>query len=114
MELASVTPLILTYNESANLRRTLAALPWARRVVIIDSYSIDDTLTIAAEFANVEVIERKFDNHTSQWNFGLGAIATPWVLTLDADYVCPAELTAELLELKRIILSTSQGFAIVC
>ncbi len=85
--LDDITPLILTWNEAPNLARTLARLGWAREVVIIDSGSTDGTPQIAAQHAGVRVLERRFDNHTSQWNFGVEAVTTPWVLALDADYV---------------------------
>ena len=53
--LADITPVILTYNESANIGRSLERLTWAREVVIVDSGSTDDTLAIAARFPNARV-----------------------------------------------------------
>ena len=41
--LDQVTPLLLTYNEEANISRTLACLHWAQRVVVVDSFSTDAT-----------------------------------------------------------------------
>jgi glycosyltransferase involved in cell wall biosynthesis len=94
--LHDITPLVLTYNEEANLGRTLAALGWARRIVLLDSGSTDDTLAIARRHAQVEVVTRPFDTHARQWNFGLQHVASGFVLTLDADYVLTPELVAEL------------------
>tara|TARA_A100000171_G_scaffold8751_1_gene6494 strand:+ start:574 stop:1422 length:849 start_codon:yes stop_codon:yes gene_type:complete len=99
MNLNEITPLILTYNEQDNLTRTLAALNWAKQIVIVDSGSDDKTLEIASEFANVKLVTRSFDSHTNQWNFGLSKVSTEWVLTLDADYQCTPELVAELRDL---------------
>ena len=96
MQLADVTPLVLTFNEAPNIRRTLENLPWARQIVVLDSGSADETAQIAASFPNVRVVARPFDDHTSQWNFGLDQIETPWTLALDADYVCPPALGQEL------------------
>ncbi len=96
MDLTQVTPLILTYNEQANLKRCLERLTWAGSVVVIDSQSQDQTLEIASAFANVQVIQRQFDCHTNQWNFGLDQIATRWALTLDADYICSSEFIQEI------------------
>jgi len=96
VQLADITPLVLTFNEEPNLDRTLAGLAWARRVVVLDSGSTDRTLGICACYPNVAVITRPFDGHTSQWNFGLEQVTTPWVLTLDADYVLSGECVAEL------------------
>lgn len=96
ISLENITPLILTYNEAPNVGDMLARLKWARRVVVVDSVSTDDTVEIAEQFENVVVLRRPFDDHTTQWNFGLRQVATPWVLALDSDYRCPAELADEL------------------
>jgi len=82
-----ITPLILTWNEEPNLRRCLERLRWAGEVVVLDSGSTDATAAIAAEFPNVRFLVRPFDDHTTQWNFGVDATRTHWVLSLDCDYV---------------------------
>lgn len=94
-----ITPLIITYNEAPNIARTLAALDWARRIVVVDSGSTDGTLDILARFTQVEAVQRPFDDFAGQCNFGLTLIGTPWVLSLDADYLMTPELIAELAEL---------------
>ncbi|MEA2338415.1 MAG: hypothetical protein QOE82_2422 [Thermoanaerobaculia bacterium] len=91
-----ITPLILTRDEEANIGRTLAQLAWAREVVVVDSVSIDDTLAIARTFANVRIVSRAFDAHDVQWRFGVAQVSTPWVLTLDADYVVPEAFVSEI------------------
>jgi glycosyltransferase involved in cell wall biosynthesis len=93
-----ITPLILTYNEAPNIARTLKSVSWARDIVVVDSFSDDDTLEIARSFPQVRVFQRKFDSHRNQWEFGLKEteIATPWVLALDADYVLSDKLIEEL------------------
>src|SRR4029079_8546941 len=96
--LGIITPLILTYNEAPNIGRTLERLSWARDIVVVDSFSDDETLDIARSFSNVRVYQRRFDGHEQQWNFGLQetGIETDWVLALDADYVLTDELVNEL------------------
>ena len=100
--LDQITPLILTYNEAPNIARVLAALRWAKEIVVVDSFSDDETVAIAESFGNVRVVQRRFDNHRNQWEFGLKEtrIATPWVLALDADYVLSNEVIAELKQLR--------------
>ncbi len=93
MSPALITPLILTWNEEANLRRCLERLPWAQRIVVMDSGSTDDTLAICSEFPNVAVIYRAFDSFAGQCNAGLDLIDSEWVLSLDADYLIPSEFT---------------------
>lgn len=91
-----VTPVILTYNEEANLARCLDHLRWAERVVVLDSLSSDGTVSIARSFPNVQLEQRRFDDHTTQWNHGLGLASTGWVLSLDADYMVPDGFPDEL------------------
>ncbi len=91
-----ITPLILTYNEAHNIKRTLAQLTWADRIVVIDSYSTDDTLEILRSHPQVDIFQRKFDDHTNQWNYGLEQVETEWVLSLDADYIVTDLLIDEL------------------
>ena len=89
---AEITPLILTFNEAPNLERVLDRLVWAKRIVVVDSFSTDMTEAVCRKYPQVEFVQRTFDDHTSQWNFGLDQIKTEWVLTLDADYVLGDEL----------------------
>ena len=91
-----IQPLILTYNEAPNIGRTLAKLSWAKRIVVIDSFSNDDTLAILAEYPQVVVYQRQFDDFAHQCNYGLTQITAPWVLSIDADYVLSDELITEL------------------
>ena len=94
--LDQITPLILTYNEEANLSRTLAGLSWARRIVVIDSFSTDATLPLLAKHSQVEVVQRAFDTHATQWNMGLDLIPEGWLLSMDADYVLTPALQQEI------------------
>ena len=96
--LDQITPLVLTYNEAPNIARTLDSLRWAKEVVVVDSFSTDDTAGIAASFPNVRLVQRAFDNHRNQWEFGLKetGIASEWVLALDADYIVTTDFLNEL------------------
>ena len=96
--LSAITPVVLTFNEEPNIGRTLERLPWAKRVVLVDSGSSDRTVEIARGFPNVAVFTRPFDSHREQWTFAVRetGIDTPWVLRLDADYILSDALIAEL------------------
>ncbi|MEL6456995.1 MAG: glycosyltransferase family 2 protein [Cyanobacteria bacterium J06621_15] len=94
--LEKITPLILTYNEASNINRTLQHLTWAKEIVVIDSYSTDKTLEIIKSYPTVEVFQRKFDTHATQWNYGLEQVTSEWILSLDADYVVTDDLITEI------------------
>lgn len=112
--LEQITPVILTFNEEANIARTLARLHWARDIVVVDSHSTDATVAILAQYREVRLFQRAFDSHARQWNFAIDEtdIATDWFLALDADYVLTEELIAELAALQpgRNINGYSAGF----
>jgi glycosyltransferase involved in cell wall biosynthesis len=92
----NLTALLLTYNESPNIERTLSRLTWIDRVIVVDSFSEDDTVEIARSFSNVIVEQRAFDEHTHQWEFGrkIAGEHSKWVISLDSDYY----LTDEIIE----------------
>jgi len=104
----NITPLIITFNEAPNIRRTLDRLVWARRIVVIDSGSTDGTLDILRSYPQVVTIHRPFDNFAGQCNFGLEQVQTPWVLSLDADYELSEALVAEIATLQAD--ETTAGF----
>jgi len=109
--LQDITPVILTFNEAANIRRTLQALSWAKRIVVMDSLSTDDTESICKEFTNIDFIQREFDEHAKQWNAAISQqITTTWTLALDADYVVSDGLIDELSNLAPD--SKTQGFLV--
>jgi len=92
--------MILTFNESPNIGRTLEKLAWAKKILVLDSFSTDNTLEIAQSYPQVRVVQRKFDTFAGQCNFGLEQIQSPWVLSMDADYVLSDELNHELAALR--------------
>jgi glycosyltransferase involved in cell wall biosynthesis len=105
---SGITPLVLTYNEAPNIDRTLAKLRWASRVVVVDSFSTDETEAICARYPNVDLKRRRFDSHAEQWNWGLDQVQSDWVLSLDADYVLSDELITELTGL--VLTDRTAGF----
>jgi glycosyltransferase involved in cell wall biosynthesis len=108
VQLDTITPLLLTYNEEANIGRTLGRLSWADQVVVVDSYSTDATTKIVEEHENAALVQREFDDHTSQWNFGLDQVETEWTLSLDADYLVPDAFVEEIR--RRTPPSTLAGY----
>lgn len=98
--LSHITPLVLTYNEAPNIGRVLERLAWAREVVVLDSFSTDDTQSIARCFANVVFAQRPFESFAAQCNYGLERVNTEWVLSIDADYILTDELRDEIAELR--------------
>lgn len=92
-----ISVVVLTYNEEVNIRRCLDSVAWCEDVLIVDSFSTDQTLKIAEE-QKVRWIQRAFDDFAGQRNFALdyGNLRNDWVFHLDADEVITPELQIEL------------------
>ncbi len=90
--------LIITLNEAKQMKPLLADLQFADEVVIVDSYSTDDTQEIVKEFTNVKFVQHKFENYTHQRNFAISQAKNNWILFLDADERLTPELKEEIIE----------------
>lgn len=92
--------IILTYNEELHIKRAIENVKdFARDIFIIDSYSTDQTLAIAAQYNNVHILQNKWENnYAKQLNWGLqkAPIRTKWILRLDADEYLTPELIEEI------------------
>jgi len=86
---------ILTFNEAANIRRTLQSVAWADELVVLDSGSTDDTLAIAREFS-AKIFVEPWKGYGGQMNSAIDKCTSPWVFSLDADEVLTPELASEI------------------
>lgn len=96
-----ISVIILTFNEEIHIKRCLDRIsPFVKSVFIIDSFSTDKTLEIAREYGNVTILQNKWTNYATQFNWGLenADIKTKWILRLDADEYLTPELIEELKE----------------
>src|SRR5690606_7173178 len=80
----SLAAVILTRNEQAHIVACIDSVRWADRVVVFDSYSDDQTVTVA-EAAGAAVIQRPWEGYASQRNAALEVVDADWVLFIDAD-----------------------------
>lgn len=94
----NLAAMIITYNEEANISRTLRALAFLSHVLVIDSGSTDRTRDIVKSFANTEIMHRDFDTFADQCNFGLKYLKVEWVLSLDADYIVTKKAESDILD----------------
>ena len=93
-----LTGVILTWNEEANIGRVLQQLDRLGKIIIIDSGSTDETITIIKSYSNTEIFYRKFDTHANQWNYGLSLCNSEWILSLDADYILTQDFVEEIVQ----------------
>lgn len=91
-----LTVLIITKNEEDNIPKCIASLKGlAKRIVVVDSFSTDNTVSVARKLG-ADVYQNPFIDHATQINWGLDntEMDTEWIMRIDAD----EELTPELAE----------------
>jgi len=95
---SSITAIILTWNEEANLGRCLeSVIGLAGEMIVVDSHSTDGTAEIAEKYG-AKIVEHDFKNQADQFNWALDNldIKGDWVLKLDADEYLTPELAEEI------------------
>lgn len=98
--MANLTIIILTRNEEQNLKKCIGSFKnVAKRVVVIDSFSTDDTVGLAKSLG-AEVYQHQFENHATQFNWALDNVnlQTEWVMKVDADEEFTPDLVDEIEE----------------
>jgi len=91
---------IITYNEEKNIGRCIESVrKVADEVVVIDSFSDDDTVKIAVSMGAI-VSQSKFDGYINQKNKAISMACNNYVLLLDADEALSDELVVSVLEAK--------------
>ena len=94
----TLTAIILTYNESPHIERCIRSVGRvADEVLVVDSYSADDTVALARTL-DARVLQHSWTNHAVQTNWALanGNIESDWVMRIDADEYLDETLAAGL------------------
>jgi glycosyltransferase involved in cell wall biosynthesis len=91
-----VSVVVLTRDEELNIRRCLASLTWADQVVLVDSGSVDETVSIARSLG-AETVEQPWLGFSAQREFALRLplLRHNWVYFVDADQWVSPQLAAE-------------------
>ena len=94
--MATLTVIIITYNESEHIADCIESARFADDILVFDSFSTDQTVQLA-EQSGARVLQRVFDNYANQRNAALDATAgkADWVLFVDADERVTPELAQE-------------------
>lgn len=90
-----VSVTMITKNEERGIRASLESVRWAKEIIVIDSGSTDQTVTIAKE-CGAKVIQHHFVDFADQKNYASSKASSEWILNLDADESCTAELADEI------------------
>jgi glycosyltransferase involved in cell wall biosynthesis len=93
--LSRISCIIITHNESGNIRRCLEGVGWTDEIILIDSFSTDDTKKIASEFTD-RIFDLKWEGFGRAKEFARSRASGEWILSVDADEVVSEKLRDEI------------------
>ena len=99
--LTKISALAITLNEADVIENFIRQIDFADEIVIVDSFSTDDTVEIASKYDKVKVVQRKFDNFSEQKNFAISQAKNDWVIFFDPDEEVTDSLKDEILEVLK-------------
>lgn len=114
----TLSVVIITYNEEANIARTLESVrplvsDGKGEIIVVDSGSTDRTVEIAKSF-RAKVFIEDWKGYAAQKNSAIDKATGDWILSLDADESLVPELAAEigsLVQHEDVKNGTSRGAA---
>lgn len=96
MTVHSLSVILITKNEAANIRDCLQSVAWADEIIVVDSGSTDDTCSIAKEMGAKVYVHADWPGFGPQKNRALDYAGNDWVFSIDADERVTPELRAEI------------------
>jgi glycosyltransferase involved in cell wall biosynthesis len=92
---------IIAFNEEKNIGRCIDSVSAiADEIIVIDSFSSDRTVEIAAR-KGASITQTAFRGYIEQKNYALQLASNNFVLSLDADEALDEELVRSILEVKK-------------
>lgn len=104
-----ISACVMTLNEERNMRRCLESLSFCDEIVILDSYSQDNTVDICREYTG-KVFQEKWKGYITQRNRLRELASFDWVLFLDADEEVSPSLRDQILYHFRVGTGKYVGF----
>ncbi len=90
-----LSTIIITKNESQHIARCIRSIAWADEIIVLDSGSTDDTVSICKQFTP-HVYETDWPGFGPQKQRALDKATGDWVLSIDADEQISEELKIEI------------------
>ncbi len=97
----SLSVVIITFNEESNIDRCISSVKKvADEIIVLDSFSTDETLAIAMSHGAI-VHQEKFRGYIGQKNLAMQLASHDYILSLDADEALDEKLADRILEAKK-------------
>lgn len=94
--MTQITIALMVKNAQSCLKETLEAIKDFPHIVILDTGSVDHTLSIIKSYPQIQLYESSFEGFGKTRNILASYVKTPWILQLDADEIPSKELLHEL------------------
>jgi glycosyltransferase involved in cell wall biosynthesis len=95
-----ISACVTACNEEDKIGRCLGSLTWCDEIVVVDSYSTDNTVEICRQYTD-RVYQHEWLGYIGQKNLIRGMASHPWVFFLDADEEVSPKLRDEILAIFR-------------
>jgi glycosyltransferase involved in cell wall biosynthesis len=79
-----LSAIVITHNEEARIKKCLASLSFADEIIVVDSYSTDNTADLARQMG-AQVFQNKWQGFGHQKNLAASKASGDWLLYIDAD-----------------------------
>lgn len=93
--MANLSVIIICKNASKHLEACLESVKWANEIIVLDSGSTDDTISIAKRYST-HIHSTDWPGFGPQKNRALSYATRPWVLSIDADEWLSPSLQTEI------------------
>ena len=105
-----ISATIITFNEERNIKKCIESLlEVADEVIVVDSFSTDDTERICKSFDKLKFYKHSFEGHIQQKNFAVSKTSYNFVLSLDADEQLSNDLINEInnIKIKKVTIPSA-------
>lgn len=94
-----LSAIVTSFNEALNIKECLESVSFADEVLLVDSFSTDETVELARQVPGVRLLQREYFGSAAQKNWAMDQTTHPWILIVDADERVTPGLSREIVAL---------------
>jgi glycosyltransferase involved in cell wall biosynthesis len=98
----NISVIFTTFNEAHNIKAAIdTVFEWADDIIVVDSYSTDETIDIIKSYPTIRLFQRKYEGPADQKNWAIPQAKHQWILLMDADERTTPEMRLEIEKILR-------------